>query len=105
MIASFQDSEAAWQIRSEIDGRLRIFHPGLSNSLGLRRHCSSVLHRTHWLISHRINVVAAGLVDAAAEKYADYFPGHNPVPMERVVNGYVRAVEGRGNGEIIRVYW
>lgn len=55
--------------------------------------------------SHRINVVAAGLVDAAAEKYADYFPGHNPVPMERVVNGYVRAVEGRGNGEIIRVYW
>ena len=62
MIASFQDSEAAWQIRSEIDGRLRIFHPGLSNSLGLRRHCSSVLHRTHWLISHRINVVSSTVV-------------------------------------------
>lgn len=55
--------------------------------------------------SHRINVVAAGLVDAAADKYADYFPGHNPVPMQRVINGYVRAVEGKGNGEIIRVYW
>lgn len=54
---------------------------------------------------HRINVVAAGLVDASADKYAGYFPGHNPVPMQRVVNGYVRAVEGRGNGEIIRVYW
>ncbi len=52
----------------------------------------------------RINVVAAGMVDAAADKYRDYFPGHNPVPMEKVVNGYVRSVEGRGNGEIIRVY-
>lgn len=55
--------------------------------------------------SHRINVVAASLVDAAAEKCADYFPGHNPVPMSRVVNAYQKAVEGRGNGEIIRVYW
>ncbi|GIV32461.1 MAG: short chain dehydrogenase [Saprospiraceae bacterium] len=54
---------------------------------------------------HRINAVAAGLVEPAAEKYADYFPGHNPVPMVRVVNGYVRSVECRGNGEIIRVYW
>ncbi len=52
----------------------------------------------------RINVVAAGMVDAAEEKYRDYFPGHNAVPMGRVVNGYVRSVEGRGNGEIIRVY-
>ena len=55
--------------------------------------------------SHRINIVAAGLVDAAAEKYAAYFPGHNPVPMQRVVNGYLRAINGKGNGEIIRVYW
>ncbi len=52
----------------------------------------------------RINVVAAGMVDAAEDKYRDSFPGHNPVPMKRVVNGYVRSVEGRGNGEIIRVY-
>ncbi|RMG76800.1 MAG: short chain dehydrogenase [Bacteroidetes bacterium] len=52
----------------------------------------------------RINVVSAGLVEDAAERYRDYFPGHTPVSMERVVNGYVRSVEGRGNGEIIRVY-
>ncbi len=52
----------------------------------------------------RVNVVSAGLVEDAAEKYADYFPGHNPVPMYKVVNGYVKSVLGKGNGEIIRVY-
>ena len=53
---------------------------------------------------HRINVVASGLVEDAKEKYADFFPGHNPIPMEKVVNGYVRSVLGKGNGEVIRIY-
>lgn len=52
----------------------------------------------------RINVVSAGLVEDAKEKYADYFPGHNPIPLERVVNSYVRSVEGKRNVEIIRIY-
>jgi NAD(P)-dependent dehydrogenase (short-subunit alcohol dehydrogenase family) len=52
----------------------------------------------------RINVVAAGLVEDAVEKYAPYFPGHNPVPMWKVTNGYVKSVEGVINGKIIRVY-
>lgn len=52
----------------------------------------------------RINVVSSGLVEDAAEKYEAYFPGHNPIPMKKVVNGFVRSVEGRGNGEIIRIY-
>ncbi len=52
----------------------------------------------------RINVVASGLVEDAVDKYRDFFPGHNPIPMEKVVNGYVRSVEGKGNGEIIRIY-
>lgn len=52
----------------------------------------------------RINVVSAGLVEDSVEKYADYFPGHNPIPMWKVINGYVRSVEGKGNGEIIRIY-
>ena len=51
----------------------------------------------------RINVVAAGLVEKSAEKYRDYFPGANPVSMKRVVNAYVRSIEGTRNGEIIRV--
>ena len=52
----------------------------------------------------RINVVSSGLVEDAVEKYAPYFPGHNPIPMYKVVNGYVRSVEGKGTGEIIRMY-
>lgn len=52
----------------------------------------------------RINAVASGLVEDAVEKYGAYFPGHNPIPMQKVINGYVRSVEGRGTGEIIRMY-
>lgn len=53
---------------------------------------------------YRLNVVSAGMVQDAYEKYKDYFPGHNPVPMHKVVNGYVRSVLGKDNGYIIRIY-
>lgn len=52
----------------------------------------------------RVNVVSSGLVDASAEKYADYFPGHNPIPMWKTVNAYVKSVMGKGNGKVIRIY-
>lgn len=52
----------------------------------------------------RINAVSSGLVEDAVEKYEAYFPGHNPIPMRKVINGYVRSVEGKGTGEIIRMY-
>ena len=52
----------------------------------------------------RINVVSSGLVEDAIDKYEAYFPGHNPIPMHKVINGYVKSVEGKGNGEIIRMY-
>lgn len=52
----------------------------------------------------RINVVSAGLVEDAVDKYEAYFPGHNPVPMQRVANAYVKSVEGVINGKVIRVY-
>jgi NAD(P)-dependent dehydrogenase (short-subunit alcohol dehydrogenase family) len=52
----------------------------------------------------RINVVSSGLVEDAVEKYEAYFPGHNPIPMYKVINGYVRSVEGKGTGKIIRMY-
>jgi NAD(P)-dependent dehydrogenase (short-subunit alcohol dehydrogenase family) len=52
----------------------------------------------------RINVVSSGLVEDAVEKYESYFPGHNPIPMNKVINGYVKSVEGKGTGEIIRMY-
>jgi NAD(P)-dependent dehydrogenase (short-subunit alcohol dehydrogenase family) len=54
--------------------------------------------------SIRINVVSSGLVEDAVEKYEDYFPGHNPIPMKKVINGYIKSVEGKSNGEIIRMY-
>jgi hypothetical protein len=52
----------------------------------------------------RVNVVSSGVVEDAYEKYKDFFPGHNPIPMDKVINAYVRSVEGKGNGEIIRIY-
>ena len=52
----------------------------------------------------RINVVSPGLVEDAAEKYDAYFPGQNPVSMDKVIDAYVRSVEGKETGEIIRIY-
>jgi len=52
----------------------------------------------------RVNVVSLGMVEDAYEKYKGYFPGHNPVPMHKVVKAYERSVIGKGNGQIIRYY-
>ena len=52
----------------------------------------------------RLNVVSLGLVEDAYEKYKDYFPGHVPITMNQAAQAYVRAIEGKGRGEIIRVY-
>ncbi len=52
----------------------------------------------------RINVVCPGLVEDAVEKYAPYFPGHHPVSMDRVVNGYLKCIEGAKTGEVIKIY-
>jgi hypothetical protein len=52
----------------------------------------------------RINAVSSGLVEDAVEKYATYFPGHNPIPMKKVVNAYVRSVEGRESGRVFTLY-
>jgi NAD(P)-dependent dehydrogenase (short-subunit alcohol dehydrogenase family) len=52
----------------------------------------------------RINAVSSGLVEDAVDRYGAYFPGHNPIPMKKVVNGYVKSVEGKGTGRVIRIY-
>lgn len=52
----------------------------------------------------RINVVSPGIVQDSMEAIGSYFPGHNPVPMERVVNAYLKSIEGIVTGEIIRVF-
>lgn len=52
----------------------------------------------------RINVVSPGLVEESAEALGSYFPGHTPVSMHRMVDGFVKSVEGIGTGEVIRLH-
>lgn len=52
----------------------------------------------------RLNVVSPGLVEDSAAALGTAFPGHIPVPMNRVVAGYVKSVEGFGHGQVIEVF-
>ena len=52
----------------------------------------------------RVNVVSLGMVEDAYEKYKDYFPGHNPISMNKAINAYDKSVSGKDNGKIIRIY-
>jgi len=52
----------------------------------------------------RLNAVSTGVVENAYKKYQGYFPGHAPIPMKKMLRGYIRSVEGKGNGSIIRIY-
>ncbi len=51
----------------------------------------------------RINVVCSDLVEDSFEKYKDYFPGNTPVPMDKIVDGYVKSIEGKITGRILRI--
>ena len=51
----------------------------------------------------RINAVSPTVVEDAPE-YFSYFPGHIPVTMKRVVNGYQKSVLGMGTGQVINVH-
>lgn len=52
----------------------------------------------------RINAVCPTLVEDSVEAYGNIFAGFDPVPMKRVVNGYVRSVEGNATGKVFRIY-
>jgi NAD(P)-dependent dehydrogenase (short-subunit alcohol dehydrogenase family) len=52
----------------------------------------------------RINVVCPTVVEDSADAYADIFAGFDPVPMTRVVNAYIRSLEGRITGRVIKIY-
>jgi len=51
----------AWDIRSELPGRLRLSCHNLTESEALRRHCRTVLTGCHWLEGFRINPIAGCL--------------------------------------------
>lgn len=52
----------------------------------------------------RINVVSPGLVEESVDKYGPYFPGHIPISMKKMVSGYVKSVEGKVTGQVIRLF-
>ncbi|HEY1024274.1 MAG TPA: short chain dehydrogenase [Sphingobacteriaceae bacterium] len=51
----------------------------------------------------RINAISPGIVENSVSAIGHFFPGHNPVPMDRVVNAYLKSVEGVVTGQVIRV--
>ncbi|WP_460219871.1 short chain dehydrogenase [Psychroserpens sp. MEBiC05023] len=51
----------------------------------------------------RINVICSDLVEDSYQKYAAYFPGNTPVPMGKIVDGYVKSIEGKITGRILRI--
>ncbi len=51
----------------------------------------------------RINAVSPGLVADSHAKLGAAFPGHLPVSMEHVAQGYVKSVEGASTGQVIEV--
>ena len=51
----------------------------------------------------RINAVSPGVVEDSPG-FFPFFPGHIPVPMDKVVNAYIKSVLGPGTGQVIKVY-
>lgn len=51
----------------------------------------------------RINAVAPGLAEDSAAQLGEFFPGHLPVPMWKIVQGYIKSVEGFATGQIIEI--
>jgi len=52
----------------------------------------------------RINAVSPTMVAASTEAYAHLFRGMEPVAMDRLIAAYLRCIEGRRTGEIMRAY-
>ena len=52
----------------------------------------------------RVNVVSPGLVKDSEDKYGNYFPGYNVIPMQKLAETYSKIVEGKQNGQVIRIY-
>jgi len=51
----------------------------------------------------RINVVSPGMLDVSEPRYGAFFPGHEPVPSDKVGRAYLKSVSGAMTGEVIIV--
>ncbi|MBV9241470.1 MAG: short chain dehydrogenase [Acidobacteria bacterium] len=52
----------------------------------------------------RVNVVCPTVVEDSAEAYEDFFPGFDAAPMDKVVNAYVKCLENKITGKVLRIY-
>jgi NAD(P)-dependent dehydrogenase (short-subunit alcohol dehydrogenase family) len=52
----------------------------------------------------RVNAVSPTIVEDSVDAYGDAFAGFDPAPMDRVVNAYVRSVQGAITGRVLKVY-
>ncbi|EUJ29703.1 short chain dehydrogenase [Listeria cornellensis] len=52
----------------------------------------------------RINSVSPNVLQESWDKYADFFVGFNPVPVERVAQAFVKSVLGGQTGQNYEVY-
>ncbi len=52
----------------------------------------------------RLNVVCPGLVEDSAEKYAEFFPGHQPISMEALFEAYQEVISSGKSGELIKIF-
>ncbi|WP_299820220.1 short chain dehydrogenase [uncultured Pontibacter sp.] len=52
----------------------------------------------------RLNTISPGLVEDSVATIGASFPGHNPVPMPRVVNAYIKSLESALTGQVLKVY-
>ena len=48
----------------------------------------------------RINIVSPTVLVESMGMYADFFPGFDPVPTSKVVNAYIKSVEGVQTGQV-----
>jgi NAD(P)-dependent dehydrogenase (short-subunit alcohol dehydrogenase family) len=51
----------------------------------------------------RVNVISPTVLAESMPAYGAYFAGHEPVSGEKVANAYLKAIEGRMNGDTIAV--
>lgn len=52
----------------------------------------------------RINAVSPGLAEDSAGAIGHLFPGFPAVPMDKLVNAYLRSIEGVISGHVLRVH-
>ncbi|MEU1545815.1 short chain dehydrogenase [Nocardia sp. NPDC005745] len=52
----------------------------------------------------RINVVSPTMIADSVDAFAGDFPGMRPVPMDELVDHYLRCIEGNDTGGVIRAY-